>query len=139
MLALLVIDTYGQPNLVITFSNMKCMTVFVVQSSTSATSDQCVKYSLVLIMHHAPIMCTGVMTGPTKSISHLSNISSTVTKKNDNSSLLQGFSILWQTSQWFQYPLTSSKTDGHQNLARNTFFVVPILVLCSPTIPLCTS
>jgi len=53
-------STFGQPNIVIIFSNMKHVAMSVVQSLTGANSHHRVKYSMAVILHFFPILHVGV-------------------------------------------------------------------------------
>jgi hypothetical protein len=58
---------------VITCSKKKCVVVSALQYFTGAASAHIVKYSVVVIIYLAPDHFVGGLSGPTKSISHLSN------------------------------------------------------------------
>jgi hypothetical protein len=87
------INTHGQPNLVITFSKMNCDSISIVQYLIGATSTHLVRYSVGVMMEHARVQRIGGLMDPTKYISHLLNDVSTVTGNKGSSSLRQGFLI----------------------------------------------
>jgi hypothetical protein len=68
------IEILGHPNLVITFSNKKCVVFSMLQYFTSVASADVVKYSVMVIRYLAPKIFVGGLIGPIKYISHSLNI-----------------------------------------------------------------
>jgi hypothetical protein len=67
------IKILGHPNLVITYSNKKCVVVSALQSLTGVASAHLVKYFVAVMMYLAPDLLVGGLIGLKKYISHLSN------------------------------------------------------------------
>jgi hypothetical protein len=63
----------GHLNLVITFSNKKCVVIYALQSLTGVSSAHLVKYYVSIMMYLAPDLHVGGLIGLKKSISHFSN------------------------------------------------------------------
>jgi hypothetical protein len=87
------------PNLVMMSSNMKHATIVSLQSLTSLALAHLVKYFVTVIMYLAPLHFPGGFIGHTKSIAHLSNACRVIYGSNGISYLLDGFPMLWHTSQ----------------------------------------
>jgi hypothetical protein len=83
-----------QPNIVITFSNKKCVVVSALQSFTGAASAHIVKYFVAVIMYLAPDLFVGGLIGLTKFVSHLSNSCKVTCGLRGISSLLFGLPTL---------------------------------------------
>jgi len=60
----------GHPNLVITFSNKKCNSLFVLQCLIGATSTHLVKYFVAVMIYLAHDLIAGGLIGLKKSIAH---------------------------------------------------------------------
>jgi hypothetical protein len=88
------IKTLGHPNLVITYSNEKCVAVSALQYFTGATSAHLVRYSIAVIMYLSIILLVGGLIGPTKSIAPLSNSLNVTCGLSGISSLLLGLPTL---------------------------------------------
>jgi hypothetical protein len=67
------IKILGNPNLVITFSNKKCVVISALNSFTGVASAHLVKYLVALMIYLSPDNFVGGWIGPTKPISHFSN------------------------------------------------------------------
>jgi hypothetical protein len=87
------------PNLVMISSNMKHAVVVALQSLTSLAYAHLVKYFVAVMIYLASMHFLGGFIGPTKSMAHFSNDCNIIWGANDISSLLEGFPILWHTSQ----------------------------------------
>jgi hypothetical protein len=88
------IKILGHPNLVITCSNKKFVAVFVLESLTSVASSHIVKHYVKVMMYLAPHLFNGGWIGPTKSISHFSDICKVTCGFRGISSLLLGLETL---------------------------------------------
>jgi hypothetical protein len=80
--------------MVITCSNKKSIVVVMLQTLSGVVSSHLVKYYSAVMIYLAPDLFVGVLIGPTKSISHLSNICKVTCGIRGISSLLLGFPTL---------------------------------------------
>jgi hypothetical protein len=80
-------------------SNMKRAVVVAPQSLTTLASTHLVKYYVAVMMYLAPMRFPGGFIGPMKSMAHFSNACRVIYGANGISSILDGFSTLWHTSQ----------------------------------------
>ena len=72
------------------------MTIFMLQSITSTTSTQRVKYSIIVMMYYTPILRAWGFIDPTKSMEHLSKVSSVTMGESGNSLPQEVFPTPWQ-------------------------------------------
>ena len=103
------------------FSKIKCAAMAASQFLTGFASAHLVRYSVAVIIYLAPVLFSGGLIGPTKSIAHLSNACSVIYGRNGISSLLEGFPTLWQISHDLQNSLLSLCNVGHHNPAEMIF------------------
>jgi hypothetical protein len=88
------IKILGHPNGVITCSNRKCVVAYALKSFIGAAFTHFVRYSIAVMMYLAPVLFTGGLIGPTKSIGHLSNAYNVTCNCNGILSYLLGLPTL---------------------------------------------
>jgi len=94
------INILGHPNMVINFSNKKCVDVSTLQSLNGASFSHLVKYSATIMIYLATEIFAGESIGPTNSIYHFSNTCRVNCGLRGISSLFLGFLTLSQTSEF---------------------------------------